>query len=57
LLVLCIDFITEFGPDKVRKSGQAVSHITEWSSVDNRRRARCCAREKKNNKNAIRSRQ
>ena len=29
----------EFGPDRVRKSGQAVSHIIERSSVDSRSRA------------------
>ena len=51
MLPLYIDFIREFGPDRVRKSGQAVSRIIEWSSVDSRRRtALLFAREKHNRK-------
>ena len=56
LLPLYIGFNREFGPDRVRKSGQAVSHIIERSSVDSRRRAELLfAREKHTIGNAIRS--
>jgi hypothetical protein len=53
-----IDFYREFRPDVVRKSGQAVSHIIEWSSVDSRHRAELLlARDKHAIRNAIRSEQ
>ena len=57
MLLLYIDFIREFGPDRVRKSGQAVSHIIEWSSVDSRRRAELLFAREKQIGNTIRSRQ